>query len=63
MNLTTAEVTQLIRDTRISDLTQIAALAGVPETTLIKIKYGITKDPRSGTIDRLRTYFEHRAAA
>lgn len=36
----------------------IAAHSGVPITTINKVAYRDTKDPRSSTIDKLYAYFE-----
>lgn len=40
-----------------SQLRDVAEATGVPAPTLAKIRYGVTDDPRSSTVDKLRAYF------
>jgi len=45
-----------------ADLRDISAATGIPVARLQKIRYGITADPRSSTIDTLRAYFAGQVA-
>jgi hypothetical protein len=40
-----------------SDLTALAAASGIPEGTLSKIKYRVTKDPGYSTVKTLREHY------
>ncbi len=44
-------------------LEEVAAAAGVPYHTLLKIVKGETADPRVSTVDSLLKYFREREAA
>lgn len=41
----------------ISKLPELATASGVPKDTLIKLKYGTTKNPRFDTVKPLADYF------
>jgi predicted transcriptional regulator len=42
----------------LSELTDVAAGSGVPLTTLVKIKYGTTRNPRVETVMKLIEHFQ-----
>ncbi|WP_175207196.1 helix-turn-helix domain-containing protein [Achromobacter anxifer] len=46
-----------LRELKHSDLTEVAQLSGVPESTLRKLRYGDVKDPRVHTVQALCNYF------
>lgn len=54
---TSTQIIERIRAMNEAQLRAVHAATGVPEPTLAKIKYGVTKDPRGSTIDALRAYF------
>lgn len=56
----TSEVISAVRACTEAQLREIARDAQVPEATLAKIRYGVTDDPRSSTVDKLRAYFSRR---
>lgn len=50
-------VVQQLRRTKWSQLPQLAQAAGVPESTIKKIRSGEVKDPRFSTVQALDGYF------
>jgi transcriptional regulator with XRE-family HTH domain len=50
-------VLERLRATRHSDIPAVAAGSGVPESTLMKIRYGEVKNPRIQTVERIHDYF------
>jgi len=55
--ITSADIIQRIRAMSEAERRTVHLATGVPEPTLAKIKYGVTNDPRSSTMDALREYF------
>lgn len=55
--ITSADIIQRIRAMSEAERRVVHLATGVPEPTLAKIKYGVTNDPRSSTMDALREYF------
>lgn len=52
-----ALVRSRLRATRYSDLAKLAKKTGVPKDTLIKIKYGTTKNSRFATVKKLANHY------
>lgn len=48
---------------RFPDLSAVAEGAGVPESTVRKLRYGEVKNPRVQTVQALHDYFERKAAS
>lgn len=55
--MTSAEIIQRIRAMSEAERRVLHEATGIPEPTLAKIRYGVTTDPRSSTMDALRDYF------
>ena len=56
----TSAVITIVRACTEQQLRAISEATGLPVSTLSKIRYGVTTDPRASTIDALRTHFaEH----
>ena len=56
----TSSVIAAVKACTESQLREVAEATGVPAPTLAKIRYGVTDDPRSSTVDKLRAYFAQR---
>lgn len=54
---TSIDIINRVKAMNEAQLRELHAATGVPEPTLAKIKYGVTKDPRGSTIDALRAHF------
>lgn len=50
-------VVRKLREAMPKQWPEISQKSGVPETTIYKIAYRDTKDPRSSTLDALHNYF------
>lgn len=56
-----AHLILLIKQSPEGDLKVIADGSGVPLSTLLKIRYDVTRYPRSDTLDRVREFIEKSA--
>jgi predicted transcriptional regulator len=57
----TLQVIAAVKGCSEAQLRDLEQATGVPHPTLAKIKYGVTTDPRSSTVDALRRHFERQA--
>lgn len=55
--ITSADIINRIRGMNEAERRVVHLATGVPEPTLTKIRYGVTNDPRTSTMDALRDYF------
>ena len=60
--MNSAEILKRIRAMSEAERREVHLATGIPEPTLAKIRYGVTNDPRSSTMDALRAYFDGIAA-
>jgi hypothetical protein len=60
MPMETSAVIAIIRVCTERQLREISEVTGAPISTLAKIRYGVTTDPRASTIDSLRAYLLER---
>lgn len=51
-----------LADIPVSRLPELALATGVPKDTLIKVKYGTTKNPRYETVKALADYYRAQEA-
>lgn len=59
----TSEVIDAVRACSEPQLRELMQATGIPLPTLAKIRYSVTLDPRSSTVDRLREHFMARSEA
>ena len=62
MNVTWSDALEQIRGARFADLESLALVTGVPVATLVKIKYGQTKNPRVQTAMKLIEHYASQPA-
>lgn len=55
--MNTSQVVSAVKSCSEAQLREIERATGVPVSTLAKIRYGVTSDPRGSTVDKLREYF------